>query len=54
MLLDTDVLFDVALDRHPHSGPSSEPLDRVEHGFRRAFVASHTLSNFYFILPLRR
>ena len=28
MLLDTDVLIDVALDRHPHSGPSSELLDR--------------------------
>jgi predicted nucleic acid-binding protein len=54
MLLDTDVLIDVALDRRPHSGASSELLDRVEHGARRAFVAWHTLSNFYYlVMPTR-
>ena len=54
MLLDTDVLIDVALDRRPHSGPSSELLDRVERGARRAFVAWHTLSNFYYLVtPVR-
>ena len=50
MLLDTDVLIDVALDRRPHSGPSSELLDRVERGARRAFVAWHTLSNFHYLV----
>ncbi len=54
MLLDTDVLIDVALDRHPHSGPSSELLDRVERGARRAFVAWHTLSNFYYLVTRER
>ena len=54
MLLDTDVLIDVALDRHPHAGPSSELLDRVEHGARRAFVAWHTLSNFYYLVTPAR
>ena len=54
MLLDTDVLIDVALDRRPHSGPSSEFLERVEHGPRRAFVAWHTLSNFYYIVTSER
>ena len=54
MLLDTDVLIDVALDRRPHSGPSSEFLERVEHGQRRAFVAWHTLSNFYYIVTSER
>ena len=50
MLIDTDVLIDVALDRRPHSGPSSELLNRIERGPRRAFVAWHTLSNFYYVV----
>ncbi len=54
MLLDTDVLIDVALDRHPHSGASSELLDRVEQGSRRAFVAWHTLANFYYLVTSAR
>ena len=54
MLLDTDVLIDVALDRRPHSGPSSELLDRVERGGRRAFVAWHTLSNFHYLVTPAR
>ena len=54
MLLDTDVLIDVALDRHPHSGPSSELLDRIEWGPRRAFVAWHTVSNLYYLVAPAR
>ena len=54
MLVDTDVLIDVALDRRPHSGPSSELLDRLEQGGRRAFVAWHTLSNFYYLVTPAR
>ncbi len=54
MLLDTDVLIDVALDRRPHSGPSSELLDRIERGPRRAFVAWHTVSNFYYLVTSAR
>ncbi len=54
MLVDTDVLIDVALDRRPHSGPSSALLDRLESGGRRAFVAWHTLSNFcHLVTPAR-
>ena len=54
MLVDTDVLLDVALDRRPHSGLSSEFLDRLESGGRRAFVAWHTLSNFYYLVTPAR
>lgn len=54
MLLDTDVLIDVALDRHPHANASREVLDRLERGPRRAFVAWHTLSNFYYLVAPRR
>ncbi len=52
ILLDTDVLIDVALDRQPHSEPASELLDRIEHGAEAAFVAWHSLSNlFYLVAP---
>ncbi|MCY3952542.1 MAG: PIN domain-containing protein [bacterium] len=50
MLLDTDVLIDVALDRHPHADSSSELLDRLEQGRQRAFIAWHSISNFYYIV----
>ena len=50
ILLDTDVLIDVALDRRPHSGPASELLDRIEHGGEGACIAWHTVSNFYYIV----
>ena len=54
ILIDTDVLIDVALDRQPFSGAASELLDRLQTGSRRAFVASHSLSNFYYlVVPAR-
>ena len=54
MLLDTDVLIDVALDRHPHSGPASELLDRLQRGAANSFIAWHTVSNFYYIVAPSR
>lgn len=50
ILIDTDVLIDVALDRQPFSGAASELLDRLQTGPKRAFVAWHTLSNFYYLV----
>ena len=50
MLLDTDVLIDIALDRHPYSGPASELLDRIERGAADACVAWHSISNLYYIV----
>ena len=50
MLLDTDVLIDVALDRRPHSDPASELLDRIEHGAEAAYVAWHSVSNLYYVV----
>ncbi len=46
ILIDTDVLIDVALDREPFSDAASELLDRVQMGPKRAFVAWHSLSDF--------
>ena len=54
MLLDTDVLIDVALDRRPHSDPASEILDRLEHGTQNAFISWHTVSNFYYLVAASR
>ncbi len=54
ILLDTDVLIDLALDRRPHSGPASELLDRIEHGAENAYIAWHSLSNLYYIVAPAR
>ena len=50
MLLDTDILIDVALDRRPHSDPASALLDWLERGGAEAFIAWHTVSNFYYLV----
>ena len=50
ILVDTDVLIDLALDRDPHVGPASELFDFLEIHRRRAFVAWHSLSNFYYLV----
>ena len=54
ILLDTDILIDVALDRAPHAQPAGELLTLLESRPRMAFVAWHTLSNFcYLVSPTR-
>lgn len=50
ILIDTDVLLDVALDRAPHADASAQLLDLLERRGRGAFVAWHTLSNFYYMV----
>ena len=54
MLIDTDVLIDIALDRRPHSEPASELLDRIERGTHSAYIAWHTVSNFYYLVAPSR
>ena len=50
ILLDTDVLIDIALDRPPHSDPAAELLDRIEHGAEAASIAWHSVSNLYYVV----
>ena len=50
ILLDTDVLIDVALDRRPYSDSASELLDRIEHGTEAAYIAWHSVSNLYYVV----
>jgi len=54
ILLDTDVLIDVALDRAPHADASAGLVELLERRSRMAFVSWHTLSNLYYLTrPLR-
>ncbi len=50
ILLDTDVLIDVALDRRPYSDQAAELLDRIEHGAEVAYIAWHSVSNLYYLV----
>lgn len=54
LLVDTDILIDVALDRMPYAESSSALLDRLEQTPGTAFVAWHTLSNFYYLVAPTR
>jgi predicted nucleic acid-binding protein len=54
VLLDTDVLIDVALDRSSHAEPAAALLDVLEHGAAAAFMAWHTISNFYYLVSPKR
>ncbi|MGQ0538490.1 MAG: type II toxin-antitoxin system VapC family toxin [Gemmatimonadaceae bacterium] len=54
ILVDTDVLIDVALDRMPYAKPAAQLLDALERGPSRGFVAWHTVANFYYLVSPRR
>ena len=54
ILLVTDVLIDVALDRRPHADAAAKLLDRVERGLHKACIAWHTVSNFYYLVAPSR
>ena len=49
ILLDTNILIDVALDRQPHSAPAADLLERIRNGGEDACVAWHTISNFCYV-----
>jgi predicted nucleic acid-binding protein len=54
VLLDTDVLIDVALNRAPHAEASAGLLDLLERRSGSAFVAWHTIANFYYLVAPTR
>jgi predicted nucleic acid-binding protein len=54
VLIDTDVLIDVALDRAPHAEPAAGLLDLLERRSRSAFVAWHTIANSYHLVSPTR
>jgi predicted nucleic acid-binding protein len=50
VLIDTDVLIDVALDRAPHAKDSAQILDKAQEGLVTGWLAWHSISNFYYIV----
>lgn len=54
ILVDTDVLIDMALDRGEHAPPASALLDALEQRPGIGFVAWHTVSNFYYLVAPAR
>ena len=54
ILLDTDVLIDVALDHDPHAAAAAELLERIELGVERAAIAWHSVSNLYYLVEPAR
>ena len=54
ILLDTDVLIDLALDRDGYAPAAGELLDLLEQHPGSAYVAWHTISNFYYLVSPSR
>jgi predicted nucleic acid-binding protein len=54
VLVDADVLIDVALDRAPFAADAAALLDRLERGPARGVVAWHTLANLHYLVAPRR
>ena len=54
ILIDTDVLIDIALDRPPHSEAAFGLIELVEQGVETASVAWHSISNLYYIVKPTR
>ena len=50
VLIDTDVLIDIALDRAPHADHAVDLLGTLEARPGTAFVAWHSISNFYYLV----
>ncbi len=50
VLLDTDVLIDVALERPPFVEHSARLLDLAERRLFQAYVAWHSIANFHYLV----
>jgi predicted nucleic acid-binding protein len=54
LLLDTNVLLDVLLDREPWSAAASALLSEIESRAAEGFVAAHTLPTVYYVVARAR
>lgn len=54
VLLDTDILIDLALDRRPHSEAAGLLLDILQTRRAAGFLAWHSASNFYYLVAPKR
>lgn len=50
LLIDTDVLLDVALDREPFAGPACRLLDHLQMHPGDGMIAWHSVANFYYLV----
>jgi predicted nucleic acid-binding protein len=50
LLVDTDILIDVALERRPHVAAAAELLDALERRQATGFIAWHTVANFHYLV----
>lgn len=50
LLIDTDILLDVALNRLPFAAPAAGVLDRLQAQPGTAFIAWHSAANFYYLV----
>ena len=50
LLVDTDILIDVALDRRPHAAAAGELLDALERRHATGFIAWHSVANFHYLV----
>ena len=54
MLIDANVLIDLALNRQPYAAQARDLFDRIDETRERAFIAWHTISNVYYVVSGRR
>lgn len=54
VLVDTDILIDVALDRAPYAEMASQLLDALEARPGTGYVAWHSVANFYYLVSPAR
>ena len=50
MLIDNNVLIDLALDRKPHSLDAEELLNRIQQTATPAFVAWHSIATLFYVV----
>jgi len=49
LLIDTDILIDIALKRTPFYEYSAKMIDSIENKKIKGFIAWHSISNFYYL-----
>ena len=50
MLIDNNVLIDVAIDRPPHSLTSRTLIELIERNSTTAYIAWHSVATFYYVV----
>ncbi len=54
LLLDTNVVLDVVLDRAPHASDAVRLLDAVAHGRAPGFLAGHAVTTVHYVVERER